>query len=173
MNLTIRKATLDDVKTISKIYALSWKATYKDSVPQSFLDNLSLNNWVSSFQNWFSNHILTAQLICENGTPIGCAAYGNARDDKFSHWGEIVSIYLHPDYFGKGYGTKLMKAVLSDMKKLGYESCYLWVLKENSNARHFYEANGFVCNNDECTYKIMKKELTDVRYLLSVISKSL
>jgi L-amino acid N-acyltransferase YncA len=172
MNVKIRKATLEDVKTISNIYALSWKSAYKGIVPQKYLDELKCNFWISSFQNWINNNILTAQLIYENDTPIGCVAYGNARDAKFAQWVEIVSIYLLPDYFRKGYGQKLLKTALIDMKTNGYKNCYLWVLKENSNARHFYESNGFICNNDECTCEIMQKQVVDVRYILTNISQS-
>lgn len=170
MNVKIRKATLEDANTISNIYALSWKSAYKGIVPQKYLDELKCTFWVSSFQNWINNNILTAQLIYENELPVGCIAYGKARDGKFAHWGEIISIYLLPGYFRKGYGQKLLQTALSDMKTDGYEKCYLWVLKENYNARNFYEMNGFICNNDECTCEIMQKQLVDVRYILTLVN---
>ncbi|WP_373845349.1 GNAT family N-acetyltransferase [Clostridium sp.] len=167
MDVKIRKATLKDVNTISNIYALSWKSAYKGIVPQKYLDELKSNFWVSSFQNWIKYNILTVQIICENELPVGCVAYGKGRDIKFSDWGEIVSIYLLPDYFRKGYGQKLLQTAIIDMKIKGYKDCYLWVLKENINARDFYESNGFVCNKDECSCEIMQKQLIDVRYILT------
>mgnify|MGYP002508141418 FL=1 len=49
--------------------------------------------------------------------PLCCATYGPARVDQaardticnfsspdLSHWGELVSLYVHPDYWGQGYG---------------------------------------------------------------------
>lgn len=167
MDVKIRKATLNDVSTISNIYALSWKHAYKGIVPQKYLDELESDFWISSFENRIKNNIITAQLICENELPVGCVAYGKARDDKFVDWGEIVSIYLLPGYFRKGYGQKLLQTAIIDMKISGYKSCYLWVLKENINARNFYKSNGFICNNDECTCEIMQKQLVDVRYILT------
>jgi GNAT superfamily N-acetyltransferase len=168
MDVKIRKANLEDVKTISNLYALSWKSAYKGIVPQKYLDELEYNFWVSSFQNRINNNILTAQLIYENELPVGCIAYGKARDIKFANWGEIVSIYLLPDHFRKGYGQKLLKTALIDMKTNGYENCYLWVVKENGNARNFYEYNGFICNNDEYTCEIMNKQLVEVRYIFNI-----
>ncbi|MFA6940251.1 MAG: GNAT family N-acetyltransferase [Clostridiaceae bacterium] len=76
-----------------------------------------------------NNNILTAQIIYENEMPVGCAAYGKARDANFAKWGEIVSIYLLPDYFRKGYGQKLLRSAITDLKEKGYGNCYLWVLK--------------------------------------------
>ena len=169
MNVKLRKATLEDVKEISNIYALSWKYAYKGIVPQKYLDELRCDFWVSSFQNWIKNNILTAQIIYENDMPIGCVAYGKARDNKFTHWGEIVSIYVLPGYCRKGYGHKLLNAAITDMKTKGFKNFYLWVLKENEDGRAFYEANGFICNNDECTCEIMNKQLVDVRYILKSI----
>jgi ribosomal protein S18 acetylase RimI-like enzyme len=170
VEVKIRKATLEDVRTISNIYALSWKSAYKGIVPQKYLDELESNFWVSSFQNWINNNILTAQLIYEDKLPVGCVAYGKARDVKFANWGEIVSIYLLPDHFRKGYGQKLLRTALADMKVNGYENYYLWVLKENISARGFYESNGFICNNYECTCEIMQKKLVDVRYILKSVN---
>jgi|GEM_PF-5576422 len=62
MDVKIRKATLKDVNVISKIYALSWKSAYKGIVPQKYLDVLKCNFWVSSFQNWINNNILTDEI---------------------------------------------------------------------------------------------------------------
>lgn len=166
MSVKIRQATARDAEVISNIHASSWKTAYKDIVSQRYLNELKYDFWVSAFQNWISNNILTAQLIYEDELPVGCTAYGKSRDVKFSKWGEIVSIYVLPDYFRKGYGQKLLEKALTDMKTMGYQSCYLWVLKENLNARKFYEKNGFWCNNDECTCEIMQKQLIEVRYIL-------
>jgi GNAT superfamily N-acetyltransferase len=62
----------------------------------------------------------------------------------------------------------MLETALDDLKKKGFQNCYLWVLKENHNARRFYEKNGFRCNNDELLYEIMQKQLTDIRYILTV-----
>ena len=167
VSLEIRKASLDDVKDISRIHALSWKTAYKGIIPQAYLDELKESFWVPAFTTWIQDNVLTVQLIVENGSSVGCVAYGKSRDKSLSDWGEIVSIYLLPEYFGRGYGNKLLENALLDLKKYGYQNIYLWVLKENQRARHFYEKNKLQCNKDECTCEIMGKELTDIRYIYS------
>jgi len=163
--MQIRKATLDDVNNISRIHALSWKSAYKGIIPQSYLDELREDFWVPAFTTWINENVLTAQLIFENGSPVGCVAYGKSRDNSLPDWGEIVSIYLLPEYFGKGYGAKLLETALLDLKKAGYYNIYLWVLKENQRARRFYEKNKFQCSNDKCTIEIMGQKLTELRYI--------
>ncbi|TGE38154.1 GNAT family N-acetyltransferase [Desulfosporosinus fructosivorans] len=165
--MEIRKATIDDVKDISRIYALSWKFAYKGIIPQAYLDELKEDHWESVFVDWIKDNVLTAEIVFENGKPIGCVAYGKSRDKSLPDCGEIVSLYLLPEYFGKGYGNKLLDSALSDLKESGYESIYLWVLKDNPRARRFYEKNGIRCNNDEYVLEIMGEQLIDVRYVYS------
>ncbi|AOY77850.1 GNAT family N-acetyltransferase [Clostridium formicaceticum] len=170
--MEIRKATIDDVKDISRIYALSWKFAYKGIIPQAYLDELKEDHWESAFIDWIKDDVLTAQIIFENSKPIGCVAYGKSRDKSLPDCGEIVSLYLLPKYFGKGYGNKLLDSALSDLKESGYESIYLWVLKDNGRARRFYEKKGMQCNNDEYVLEIMGEHLIDVRYVYSFKSCS-
>lgn len=166
MDIEIRKATLNDVNTISRIYALSWKTAYKAIVPQKYLDELKTDFWVPSLEKRIKSGTAKAMLVCENDTPVGCAVYGRARDQSFPDFGEIVSLYLLPGFFRKGCGKKLMQEVIADMKADGFEKFYLWVLKENAGARKFYENCGFTYSGDECTCEIMQKQLVDVRYIL-------
>lgn len=168
MRIEIKDATLPDAETISNIHALSWKVAYQGIVPQRYLDELQNDFWVLSFQKWIKNNILKVKQIYENSIPIGCISYGKSRDEKLPDWGEIVSIYIHPDYCRKGYGQKLLEVALTDIKNDGFQNCYLWVLKENSNARHFYEKNGFRFNQDVYDLEIMGKQLTDVRYVIDL-----
>lgn len=168
MRIEIKLAAVQDAETISNIYASSWKASYQGIIPKRYLDELQKDFWISHFQNWISNNILKAKIIYQNSIAIGCIAYGKSRDETLPKWGEIVSLYVHPDYCRKGYGQKLLDAALVDMRKNSYQNCYLWVLKENKNAQHFYEKNGFRRNQDEYHFEIMAKQLTDIRYVINL-----
>lgn len=163
--MQIRKAALEDVEAISRIYALSWKKAYIGMIPQKYLDELQENFWVEVFQNWIKNFIFSIELLCKKEEIIGCITYGKSREEQLSDWGEIPSVYLLPQYWGKRYGQLLLKKALSDLKEKGYSSVFLWVLKENKRARYFYEKNGFYWNKEELTFEIMGKKLTDYRYV--------
>lgn len=168
MRITIKDARVQDAETISNIYAESWKVAYKGLIPQRYLEELQNDFWVSAFQNWINNNILKVKQIYENDTPVGCIGYGKSRDEKLPNWGEIVSIYIHPDYFRKGYGQKMLDIALTDLKIDGFQNCYLWVLKENMTARLFYEKNGFQCNQDVFNLEIMGEKLMDIRYVIDL-----
>lgn len=165
--MQVCKATVDDVEAISRIYALSWKTAYKGIVPQAFLDAIQDDRWVRKFRRDLGDGTLSALIVSDGDTPAGCAAFGRSRDDKLPDWGEVVSIYLHPDYYGKGYGEKLLNETMRALEEQEFVYIYLWVLRENHHARRFYERNGFVFNGDECSVNIMDKALIDLRYVLN------
>jgi GNAT superfamily N-acetyltransferase len=166
MSFFIKRATPDDAATLSKIHALSWKSAYKGIVPQKYLDRIKMDLWVATFQKWFAENVFKADILYLDNTAIGCVTYGKSRDEKYSNWGEIVSIYMHPDYYRKGYGQKLFAHALEQLKSEGYKNCYLWVLASNANARRFYEKNGFIWNGEKGQIEIMGEKLTDLRYIV-------
>ena len=102
-------------------------------------------------------------IILEDGKYIGTSSISSARDVKMMGWGEIISIYLLPEYFGKGYGELLLKYSMDVLRKKGYKHIYLGVLKENTRARTFYEKHRFHNNDDASLIEIAGEELTEIR----------
>lgn len=151
----------DSFAAISRVYAMSWKTAYRRIVPQDYLDHLSETRWVPLLQKE-SAHLL---LAIDGNEIIGAATYGVAREETYAGWGEIVSLYLLPAYFGKGVGSRLLQRARKELTGLGYEQIYLWVLRENRSARLFYEANGLRCNGDMITCEIDGKALEEIRYV--------
>lgn len=164
MKIQIRCAQSSDSAAISQIYAASWRCAYRGMVPQQYLDELRDDFWTEKFQLWLSRGALQADLAFVDGKLAGCVAYGNSRYEKRPGWGEIVSIYIHPDFYRKGMGTRLLQSALSYLKAQNCEGCFLWVLRENRNAQRFYEKNGFTPSGDTCLSEIMGEQLTDLCY---------
>jgi ribosomal protein S18 acetylase RimI-like enzyme len=166
--MDIRKADIRDAAEIGRVYTSSWKTAYKGLIPQAYLDGLSEEHWVPSFENWLADRTVTAVVLTEGQKIVGCSAYVEARDEGLPGWGEIISIYLLPDYFGKGYGKKLFRHTLGLMEQEGYRCIYLWVLKGNFRAIRFYEKNGFAFNGDTMQISIMDEPLTDLKYVYEI-----
>ena len=159
--MEIRKITeTDDFDAISRIYALSWKTAYKNIVPQQYLDELSESRWSDILRNSPND----AFVIMENGIYIGTSSICPARDEKMSGWGEIISIYLLPEYFGKGYGKPLFDNSVNALLNMGFDKIYVWVLEQNMRARRFYEKNGFTLF-DKKMINVGGVDLPEVRYI--------
>ena len=101
----------------------------------------------------------------ENGTVIGLVNFGEARDKDASNMGELRSIYVIPEFWGKGISRELFQAAVSELEKNGYAGFYLWVLKENCRARGFYEKMEMMCYECERVITIGGKELIESKYI--------
>lgn len=77
---------------------------------------------------------------------------------------KILSIYLLPEFIGKGYGKELLARTVEELRTLGFERILLWVLEENDRAGKFYERYGFQMSGEHRTDKIGGKELREVMY---------
>ena len=129
----------DDRMAISRIYEESWKYD-KNIIPQEFLDSMEEGRWVPVLDSPDWN-----TLVCvEDGMYIGTSSFCKSRFPDYPAYGEIISIYLLPDYIGKGYGEKLFGKVVSELKKQGHDKLLLWVLEDNHLAKEFYKKHNFI-----------------------------
>ncbi len=160
--IKIRRITPGDSSLeISNIYEQSWKSAYKGIVPQEYLDSIPQGRWASKV-----NNPLWTTLVCElDGKLIGTSSVCRSRFEEYYGEGEIISIYFLPEYMHKGYGKLLLAAAVNELSE--YDDIFLWVLEDNTNARRFYEAQGFTATEDYLENDIGGKTLREVRYRLS------
>lgn len=159
--MEIRKIRAEEAEEVSRIYAASWKAAYRGIVAEEYLDNLDELRWAPRLAEDSDNFF----VLTDGGQYIGAASLGPARDPEMKGWGEIVSIYLRPAYFHKGYGKALFCFCIKELKSMGLYSVCLWALKENRVARVFYEKFGFVHDGKEGVHPVGGENLKTVRYI--------
>lgn len=160
--MEIRKADKnDDFSAIGNIYASSWKVAYQGIVPQDYLDGLNGGRW----SDVLTDSQYDAFVIMDGEKYAGTSSICAARDEAMEGWGEIISIYLLPEYFGKGYAKPLLDYSIDALEYVGFKNVYLWVLAENVRAQKFYQKNSFHRNGDTSKIIIDGKELLEVRYV--------
>ena len=150
----------DDRLEISNVYEQSWKSAYKGMIPQDYLDSIPSGRWAEKVDNpdWHT-------LVCvEDEKIVGTSSFCESRFDTFPGYGEVISIYLLPEYVGRGYGRQLMEKALAELKQMGYKKVMLWVLEENTNARDFYERMGFQLASEVRDDSIGGKSIREVSY---------
>ncbi len=154
----------DDSFKISRIYEESWKYAYKGIIPQSYLESIPSGKWVSNLDDKNRNSL----LLIEDNIFVGTSSFGSSRFENYNNYGEIVSVYLLPEYIGKGYGKLLMDAVIGELSKMNFKDIFLWVLEENHNARRFYEKYGFVISDNYLDDNIGGKALREIQYFYHI-----
>ncbi len=80
--------------------------------------------------------------------------------------GEIISLYVLPQYWSTKQGYQLTKFVTDRLKSQGYKSCYLWVIKENDRAVTFYKKFGFRSAKEFTTVMLAGKAVVEEKYRL-------
>lgn len=120
--MEILKVTEENALAVSRIYALSWKTAYQNIVPQEYLDTLSLEcRTPVLLDSPYSGFVLK-----DGEEYIATSSVSAARDEKMHGFGEIISIYVLPEYSRRGYGKRLFAYVLNYLQELGYKNVYLW-----------------------------------------------
>ncbi|MGM0754274.1 MAG: N-acetyltransferase family protein [Bacillota bacterium] len=130
-----RKADLKDAPGLAHVHVHSWRTTYEGIVSGEYLQSLSIEEreqkWVQILSG--SHHT----YVCEqdNGEIVGFVSFGKERSGEYE--GELYAIYLLEEYQGKGIGKELFGIAAKSLKKQGYNSMWIWVLKDNPS-KHFY-----------------------------------
>lgn len=155
-------AGIEHSALISSIYCRSWKQTYVGMIPPAYLEHLSPEHWTAAFEKWIGEQTYDVLIAWEGQVALGAVCFGASREDP--GWGEIQSIYVLPEFWGKGYGKALMHGALTQLRQKGFGQIYLWVLDQNKKAQGFYQSLGFAATPKTYTLEIHGAALLDYRY---------
>ena len=151
----------DSRAELSGVYEASWRWAYRGIVPQPYLDALPAGHWAGFF-DLPGVHTLIAE---HNGSFAGTASFGASRFPEYEGMGELISLYLRPEFAGRGLGRALLDAALSGLAGLGFERAFLYVLEENTRARAFYERAGFLPGGGAAESEIGGRRLHELQYV--------
>ena len=144
-NLVIRSAGCDDIERVGRVLASSWKAAYRNIVNVGYLDTVYAEQWFLFLQRGFSDKTIDCFLLeTDHSGAIGVSIMRRSMIEAWPHDGELVSLYLLPDYTGRGMGRVLYAASEKSFRRHGYSHCILDVLSGNERAISFYRKLGFV-----------------------------
>jgi|SRR5580658_201790 GNAT superfamily N-acetyltransferase len=146
---SVRAATVRDAAELAAIHVRSSQAAYRGLLPQDCLDNMDVPDrvlrWHHTLQT--TDWPRTGVVVAHPGREVlGFARFRPTRDsdDDAELVGQIRSIYLLPEAWGKGLGKRLMSTTLARLASAGYSQATLWVLQSNERARRFYEIGGWI-----------------------------
>jgi len=172
MDITIRKALPEDAYDYTALHMCCWRDAYTGIIPGAFLDGRAAELEQRAEQCRLS---LEAPGDCGfycavyNGGMIGRLIFAKSQDGDKPDAGDIVALYLRKEYWGKGFGRRMMDFAVSELKRIEFQEAIIWVLDENSRARRFYERYGFTLDGARKDIQL-GKPLTCVRYALNLDS---
>lgn len=138
----IRQAQTQDIGRIAEILVFGKRTAYRDIFRDDIgtFQTLSVLGTVETYQN--DPLLLARTLVYDDGVVKGLIAWEPGAPDEI----ELCDFYVDPFFKGLGIGRALMDRFLSAAAQAGKKRVYLWVLKENKPARHFYGLNGFMAD---------------------------
>lgn len=144
MYYSIRQVKQGDELTLAHIQIESWKAAFHDILPEEVLTKYTdIEHATNMYRKLLEDNRGNGYILEIDGN-AHCIAYWDAtREKDMPDVAEIICIHSLQDNWRKGYGSKMMDRVLTDIAAAGYTKVMLWVFEENERARSFYEAKGF------------------------------
>ncbi len=140
----IRQAKKEDSQKIWQIR--NYPLNRKNSRNQEKIDFGNHDKWFTN--KYFKNKNNYCFVLEEGGEVVGYCRFDLGNNNY------VISIALDPDYHGKGFGSKLLKESLREIKRIKKDIVILAeVKKENVPSTKLFERCGF------CSYREDKKNL--------------
>jgi len=161
----IRDADVSDAEAIARIHVRSWQVAYRGMMPDSLLDNLSVQDRILQWQKRLTDHKESTLVVETGGSVAGWATFGQSRDDDAgARTGELTAIYLDPLVWGRGLGKLLYREIEKRLQQAAFTEVTLWVLEANSRARRFYSSIGYA-EEDGTTKSVLREgvEIPEIR----------
>jgi L-amino acid N-acyltransferase YncA len=137
----VREATSEDAEAIARVHAAAWRDTYTGLLPEAMVAGFEYDHVLPRWRERLPARAPQSIVVWER--PVAGFAYsGPEREGDAEHRGEVYAIYLSPARRGEGGGRALMAAAADRLAAAGMTSMLVWVLRENRDARAFYERLG-------------------------------
>jgi GNAT superfamily N-acetyltransferase len=142
----IRAADSSDAHTIATVHIASWQVAYRALLPDDVLIGLSVAGREQMWTGILSEPSPRSSVLvaARNGVVVGFASIGVSHDgDAGGEVGELNALYLQPEHWRQGIGSRLHAAAVAGLCGLGFSAATLWVLEGNDRALRFYQWAGW------------------------------
>ncbi|MDQ0988046.1 GNAT family N-acetyltransferase [Streptomyces sp. V2I9] len=165
---TVRDMRIEDCAAVAAVRVRGWRHAYRGMIPQPYLDAMDIAEETGMRRRYFEERGETVNVVAErpDGTVTGWACIGPYRaEDRRSARCELYAIYVLPEHIGTGTGRALLTELTARAAAAGHTGMALWVLRENTAARRFYERAGFRPDGGEDTFLAGGAPVSEVRYV--------
>ncbi len=193
--VVIRSCSAADAAQIAAVQREGWFAAYEGIIPGEIIDRVTAPDEGARVRQTFRTRPWQRMLVAVAGkrdTPrpggpavpgvVGYASFGPETDVLTGRWppqltdagrdgrvAELYALYVRPAWWSTGTGRALMDRVLARTSAPRYHSVVLWVLRDNTRARRFYERAGFA--PDGATHRLDHLAgVTEVRYRRTLVA---
>lgn len=169
----VRTALPSDNSRIASLHVRAWQAAYRGLMPDHFLDSLDPVARAGVWADRLRDPDRLVLLADQSHDLRGFCSLIPSRDSDAKHaTGELSAIYVDPSCLRSGIGSLLLENLLPAARARGFSALSLWVLHDNSPARAFYQARGFIPDGTIKTETISTFQVQELRLNRSLLPQS-
>lgn len=142
MTATVRPAHPEEADAIQALARETWHAAYDDILGSAAVED--------TIAEWYALESLREQAgdpehafyVAETEGELVGFVHATPDDDRDGVWG-LARLYVRPDRWGEGIGTRLLTCVEADARNEDAVRLRLGVLSDNDVGVSFYESREF------------------------------
>jgi len=141
--VTVRRAIPEDVPAISETHRRSLLEAY-DHILQD-VDKARFTP--ESMLEWIGARVANGEYIFVgeiDGVPVGSARWGEEDQEHWPHKNILHTLFIDPDYQGRGVGKALIARCASTALERGHQGMVIGAFIDNPKAWKMYESLGAV-----------------------------
>ena len=138
----VRPAVLGDAAAIARVHVATWRTAYRGMLPGDFLASLTEAHYADRWRRGIGDGASRVFVAEDTSGVVGFASGGRERAGEDGFGGELYALYVHDRAQRRGYGRDLVRAVVGGLRDMGLSDMIIWVLRDNTGARAFYERLG-------------------------------
>ena len=142
---TIRLAKTEDSEVLAAIRQRAWDSAYRGIYPDKLIDEFDYNAHAVRFQQQIKQENVWVYAVQSGDSPVGFFVIGTANPSSYKEFNVCLhSLYLLPEYQGKGIGRAAMEFIGDWCREKNYTQFYNSCNPHNQKAMAFYKAMGGV-----------------------------
>lgn len=156
----IRDAEKHELTKLANIYWSAWNHAFSKHFPPGNLEHVTVGDFEDRWRGCFVDANVSSFVYERNLAPLGFVICRVQNEEP----AEILSMMVSPTCIRTGIGSKLMEKALFYLSENRCKTAILWVVKENINARSFYERFGFSPTEEQRFINRYGIELCQLQY---------
>ena len=138
-SISIQPAGPEHLPAIAALADVVWRAHYPGIIPVAQIDYMLPRMYgLEVMRRELADGVNYDRLLV-NGDILGFASYGPVASAEM----KLHKLYLHPEWHGRGLGSRLLAHVERQASGRGFHTLILAVNKANQKAIAAYRRNGF------------------------------